>query len=63
MYEGEETARSRFSKIVNNTWLAALLNLVDLKHAPKKAGDCWLAGKMLENRLNRPALKYQGYQQ
>ena len=63
MLEEEETARSRFSKIVNNIWLASLLDLADLKHTPKKAGDCWLAGEALDNRLERSSLLHEKYQQ
>ena len=63
MFDKEAMARMRFDNVSNNCWLAALLDLAELKHAPKKAGDCWLAGKALDNRLlDRPALNHQGYQ-
>ena len=60
MLDEEEKARSRFSKMSHTCWLTALLDLVELKHAPKKAGDCWLAGEALNNRLDRPSLKQYG---
>ena len=60
MLEEKEAARSQFSNSNNNSWLAAFLDLAELKHAPKKAGDCWLGGEELNNRLDRPALSRYG---
>ena len=56
MLNEEEKARSRFSKVSNTCWLTVLLDLAELKDAPKKAGDCWLAGEALNNRCERPTI-------
>ena len=56
----EEKARSRFPNLSNDVRPYVLLDLVEPKHAPKKAGDCWLAGEALNNRRDRPTLQRYG---
>ena len=63
MLEEKEAARSRFSNVVNSTWLASLLDLAELKHVPKKAGECWLASKALDGRRDFPLLNTHKYEQ
>lgn len=65
MLAEEAEARVRFASAAAIPWLSILLDLAEIREAPKKAGDCWRASEALiaNRRYDQPTFERQGYVQ